>query len=77
MTFRGDGDDIAALMKHLEIERADVMGYSPAAAVALRIAVRHPDMVRKLVLVSIAFSLMMDPEIVSGMAPCRQEALRR
>jgi len=69
MTFEAMADDIAALMKHLEIERADVMGYSLGGVVALRIAVRHPDMVRKLVLVSIAFRLDgWYPEIVSGMA---------
>ena len=69
MTFEAMADDIAALMKHLEIERADVMGYSLGGVVALRIAVRHPDMVRKLVLVSIAFKLDgWYPEIVSGMA---------
>jgi len=69
MTFEAMADDIAALMKHLEIERADVMGYSLGGGVALRIAVRHPDMVRKLVLVSIAFRLDgWYPEIVSGMA---------
>jgi pimeloyl-ACP methyl ester carboxylesterase len=69
MTFEAMADDIAALMKHLEIERADVMGYSLGGGVALRIAVRHPDMVRKLVLVSIAFKLDgWYPEIVSGMA---------
>jgi pimeloyl-ACP methyl ester carboxylesterase len=48
-------DDIAALMKHLGIEKADVMGYSLGGAVALRMAVRHPDAVRKLVLVSTVF----------------------
>jgi pimeloyl-ACP methyl ester carboxylesterase len=69
MTFEAMADDIAALMTHLEIERADVMGYSLGGGVALRIAVRHPDMVRKLVLVSIAFKLDgWYPEIVSGMA---------
>ncbi len=69
MTFEAMADDIAALMKHLEIERADVMGYTLGGVVALRIAVRHPDMVRKLVLVSIAFRLDgWYPEIVSGMA---------
>jgi pimeloyl-ACP methyl ester carboxylesterase len=48
-------DDIAALMKYLGIEKADVMGYSLGGAVALRTAVRHPKVVRKLVLVSTPF----------------------
>src|SRR6266851_3384375 len=41
--------DIAALIKHLGIEKADVMGYSLGGGVALRTAIQHPDVVRKLV----------------------------
>jgi pimeloyl-ACP methyl ester carboxylesterase len=36
-------DDIAALMKHLGIEKADVMGYSLGGGVALQTAIRHPE----------------------------------
>jgi len=45
-------DDIAALMKHLAIEHADVMGYSLGGGVAVVMAIRHPEMVDKLVAVS-------------------------
>jgi pimeloyl-ACP methyl ester carboxylesterase len=45
-------DDVAALLKHLGIKQADVVGYSLGGGVALRIAVQHPDRVRKLVLIS-------------------------
>src|SRR5437867_12285010 len=45
-------DDIAALIKHLGLERADVMGYSLGGGVALQTAIRHPEVVRKLVVVS-------------------------
>jgi pimeloyl-ACP methyl ester carboxylesterase len=48
-------DDVAALIKHLGIERADVMGYSLGGGVALQTAIRHPEMVRKLVVVSTPF----------------------
>jgi len=48
-------DDVAALLKHLEIERADVMGYSLGGGVALQVAVRHPQLVNKLVLASTVF----------------------
>jgi pimeloyl-ACP methyl ester carboxylesterase len=62
-------DDIAALMKHLGIARADVLGYSLGGAVALRTVVRHPDIVRKLVLVSTAFKRDgWYPEITAAMA---------
>jgi pimeloyl-ACP methyl ester carboxylesterase len=46
------GDDIAALLGHLGIEQADVMGYSMGGGAALQMASRHPDLVRKLVIVS-------------------------
>lgn len=45
-------DDIAALLKYLHIEKADVMGFSVGGGTALRTAVRHPALVRKLVVVS-------------------------
>jgi pimeloyl-ACP methyl ester carboxylesterase len=48
-------DDIAALIKHLKIERPDVMGYSLGGGVALQTAIRHPDVVGKLVVVSTPF----------------------
>jgi pimeloyl-ACP methyl ester carboxylesterase len=48
-------DDIAALIKHLGIDSADVMGYSLGGGVALLTAIRHPEVVRKLVLVSTVF----------------------
>src|SRR5258708_23241873 len=69
MSFEAMADDIAALMKYLSIEKADLMGYSLGGGVALHTAIRHPDMVNKLVLVSIAFRLDgWYPEIVAGMA---------
>ncbi len=48
-------DDIAALMRYLGIEKADVMGNSLGAGIALQLAIRHPELVRKLVLVSTPF----------------------
>jgi pimeloyl-ACP methyl ester carboxylesterase len=46
------GDDVAALIGHLNLGQADVMGYSLGAGVALQTAIRHPDVVDRLVLVS-------------------------
>ena len=45
-------DDIAALIKYLKLDRPDVMGYSLGGGVALQTAIRHPELVGKLVLVS-------------------------
>jgi pimeloyl-ACP methyl ester carboxylesterase len=45
-------EDIAALIKHLKLDRPDVMGYSMGGGVAMFVAARHPELVRKVVLVS-------------------------
>jgi pimeloyl-ACP methyl ester carboxylesterase len=47
-------DDIAALIKHLQLDRPDVVGYSLGGGVAMHTAFRHPEAVGKLVLVSTA-----------------------
>src|ERR687886_428539 len=46
-------EDTAAFLRYLNIAQADVFGYSNGAAVALRLTVRHPNLVRKQVLASI------------------------
>lgn len=40
-------DDAAALLDHLKIPRADLIGYSMGGTVAMQCAIRHPDKVRK------------------------------
>ena len=54
LSYEGMAGDVAALMKTLGIEKADVMGYSMGAGVALRMAIQHPEAVRKLVVASFA-----------------------
>ena len=46
------GDDVAGLIGHLGLAQADVMGYSFGAGTALRAVIQHPDLVRRLVIVS-------------------------
>jgi pimeloyl-ACP methyl ester carboxylesterase len=62
------GDDVAALIGHLNLGRADVMGYSLGSSVALQTAIRHPDAVDRLVLV--AARMTQDgsyPEVVAAL----------
>jgi pimeloyl-ACP methyl ester carboxylesterase len=50
------GDDMAAIITKLGFKQVDVMGYSMGGGVAFRFAAQHPEMVRRLVLVSTGFA---------------------
>ena len=50
-------DDTAALLGHLGIGQADVFGYSSGSAVAMQLALDHPERVGKLVLASFSYRL--------------------
>jgi pimeloyl-ACP methyl ester carboxylesterase len=50
------GNDMAAIVKQLGHRQVDVLGYSLGGGVALRLAIQHPDAVRRLVLLSTPFS---------------------
>ncbi len=68
MTFEAMADDIAALIGHLGLAQADVMGFSLGGAVALRTAIQHPGVVRRLVVVSSPFKRAgWYPEMTAGM----------
>jgi len=55
LSFEQDADDVAALLKHLHIDRADFMGFSNGGTTCLQIAIRHPKLVNKLVLASATY----------------------
>jgi pimeloyl-ACP methyl ester carboxylesterase len=55
MSYEQFGDDAAAVLRALEVERADVMGYSQGGGVALQLALRHPTVVNKLVSLSATY----------------------
>ena len=50
--------DVRALLDHLNIERADIMGYSMGARIAAFLAVYHPERVRSLVLGGLGIRLV-------------------
>ena len=54
-TYENLADDVAALLTYLKIPRADLIGYSMGGAVAMECAIRHPDKVRKAVIISSTF----------------------
>ena len=63
------GDDMAALVKELGYSQLDVMGYSFGGGIALRMAVQHPQAIRRLAIVSAGFaSDGYYPEILAAQA---------
>lgn len=51
-SFESMADDVAALLKHLKIDSADILGYSMGGGVAQQVAIRHPEVVRRLIIAS-------------------------
>ena len=51
-------EDVRALLDHLQIERADVMGYSMGARIAAFLGLKHPQRVRSLILGGIGIKLV-------------------
>ncbi len=87
ITYEGLADDTAALIRHLDLGAVDVVGYSMGGAAALQLAVRHPELVRRLVVISAAFrsdavhqeAIDMFPSITPEMfagSPMEEEYLR-
>ena len=61
-------DDACALLDHLEIERADVMGYSMGARIAAFLALAHPDRTRSIVLGGLGHHLVAGVGLPMGIA---------
>lgn len=69
-------DDIAALIRHLGYSQADIFGYSLGGGVAMQLAFRHPDVVRKLALMSAPYkSEGWYPEVRASMGHANADAL--
>jgi pimeloyl-ACP methyl ester carboxylesterase len=56
LTYEQMADDVAALLGHIGIASADVFGYSMGGGVAFQLAIRHPELVRKLVAASVSYT---------------------
>ena len=74
LSFELMADDIATLVKQLQLNTADIFGYSLGGGVALQTAIRHPDVVRKLVVASAGFKRDgWYPEVLAGMSAMNAE----
>lgn len=54
-SYENLADDIAAMLDYLKIKQADLLGYSMGGGVAMQVAIRHPEKVRKVVSISAFF----------------------
>ncbi len=76
LTLEGMADDVAAALPQLGVERADIFGYSMGAGVALHLVIRHPEVVRKLVLASVTYNLSgIHPGLMEGLANMKPEMM--
>jgi len=74
LSFEHMADDIAGLIEHLGLEKADLLGFSLGGAVALQTAIRYPERVNRLVLISTPFKRTgWHPEMQAGMAAVSPE----
>lgn len=69
-------DDTAAALQHIGIEQADIFGYSTGGAIALHLVLRHPQVVRKLVLASVTFNASgVHPGLMEGLGEMTPEMM--
>ncbi len=54
-TFEQDADDVAAMLKYLKVNKANIFGFSNGGTTALQIGIRHPEAVNKMIVVSGAY----------------------
>ena len=52
LSFQQDADDLAALLKELNIDKADIFGFSNGASTTLQFAIRHPERTNKIIIAS-------------------------
>jgi pimeloyl-ACP methyl ester carboxylesterase len=74
LAYESLADDVAALLRYLRVGNAAFYGYSLGGGVALQVAIRHADLVRKLVIVSASHnSAGMYPEVLATIEHLKPE----
>ncbi|SKB85944.1 alpha/beta fold hydrolase [Dyadobacter psychrophilus] len=64
LSFESDADDVAGLMKNLDISKADIFGFSNGGTTAFQIAIRHPAVVDKMIIASAIFKKDGAPQMI-------------
>jgi pimeloyl-ACP methyl ester carboxylesterase len=76
LTLEGMADDVAEAIPQLGLGQADVLGYSMGAGVALRVAIRHPQVVRKLIVASGSYKMSgVHPGLIEGLGEMKPEIM--
>jgi len=76
LTLEGMADDVAQAILQLGLARADILGYSMGAGVALQVAIRHPDVATKLVLISVTYQMSgIHPGLMEGLGEMKPEMM--
>jgi pimeloyl-ACP methyl ester carboxylesterase len=85
-SFEQDANDVAELLKQLDIKKADVLGFSNGGHTAMQLAINHPDKIGRLIIASAfykragtpaAFWEMMNNATFAGMPqPLKDEYLK-
>jgi pimeloyl-ACP methyl ester carboxylesterase len=76
LTYEQMAEDTVALLAQLKIEKADFFGWSDGGAVAMQIAIRHPQLVRKLMVIGVSYDNDgLEPAVVKGIASLTPEVI--
>ncbi len=76
LTLEGMADDVAEAIHKLGLAQVDILGYSMGAGVALQVVIRHPDVVRKLVLISVTYQMSgVHPGLMEGLGEMKPEMM--
>jgi pimeloyl-ACP methyl ester carboxylesterase len=75
-SFEQSADDTAALLKHLDIDRADLLGFSNGGTIALQVAIQYPHVVRRLVAITALMKrAWADPQFWESMKTAQPDAM--
>ncbi len=76
LSLEGMADDVAAAIQALGMKQADVLGYSMGAAVALHLAIRHPEVIRKLIFAAATYTMSgIHPGLMEGLGNMTPEMM--
>ena len=77
-SFEQSAGDTAALLKHLNIDRADLLGFSNGGTISLQVAMRYPQLVRRLIVITALMKrAWADPQFWESMKTARPDAMPR